>query len=602
MASVDQRGLPGSGRQHLEKKFSARVGLTLFTTSLLVLAVIAYTALDFAQARQNLSDLQHYRSVLDTADLIAAERAPANVVMSEEPFMDSPSTGRLKEVRRRVDARIAQLTAERDLPWGVHTHEVPPQLLASFLAQMAAARAKVDRLAVTPRTSMRQEQFRDAVEGMFKASNSFRDIVTWSANELVQHQSHLSGPGLIGQMLSDLRDQGGRMGSQVIAAVATHEKLPLQSVIACRQTQGRLFQLWQSIRSYPALDETPALAELRQAIEREFFGTGFRLIDDVITEGRQGSNYPGTAASLTDRFVPTMQPIGAYRNSILDAMVARFERARDVALAVLVATTLVGVAIVSILIVILRSIKAHVFRPLLEAHDAVVRLADEHREPLVFGQSQAGEVAHLFRAIEVLQRRLAERASATNQLRVQAETDSLTGLLNRRQLDRLAQAALGLDGKGHATSLVLLDIDRFKTINDTYGHATGDRVLVQLAQVLRTTLRANDTIARFGGEEFAILLPGVPLPRAVKIARKIRLAVRQEAFTTMEGQALAVTASFGVALVCNGETSWQHLIESADTALYRAKSDGRNRVRFTRGDRGAHGPTAETARPDTAST
>lgn len=140
-------------------------------------------------------------------------------------------------------------------------------------------------------------------------------------------------------------------------------------------------------------------------------------------------------------------------------------------------------------------------------------------------QVKAVSIRWRFKAIEVLQDRPQERASITasitSELQVQADTDGLTALLNRRALDRYVQRE-----SNHAGCLILLDIDHFKSVNDTYGHPTGDRVLTQTAELLRSLLRTGDVAARFGGEEFAILIPGNDLPGAVEIARKLRLAIQ----------------------------------------------------------------------------
>ena len=536
-----------STRQSFERKLSIRIGLVIFCTALLALAVITPSALDFIRARQNLSDIQHYRLVLDTANLIAAERGPANVVMSEEPSLDSSGARRLAEIRRRVDIALAQLAAVPEVPVGVHRHPVPTHFLASVREQFLVARAKVDRLAATPRASLDREQFQAAIESMFEVSNRFRDIVTWSANEMVQHQTALSGSVLVGQMLSDLRDQGGRMASQIIAPLATGEGLPLQNIIDSRQTQGRVLQLWQAIRSYPCTYDNPALLELRAAVESDFFGEGVKLVDGMIAEGRRGSRYSLTATDLTDRFVPTMRAIEAYRGTLLDAIVARYEHAREIALETLIGVALMTAVAISILVGLLLSIRAHVFQPLLYAQATVIRLAEDLPGPPPPHDAQASEVLRLFQAIDVLRWKLVERADVTSQLRVQAETDGLTALFNRRALDSFAQTSSSLGDKEDAACLILMDIDHFKAVNDTHGHSTGDRVLVQVAQLLRSMLRSGDIIARFGGEEFAILVSGDDLRGAIKIARKIRVAVQREGFSIREGVTLRVTASFGVA-------------------------------------------------------
>jgi len=166
--------------------------------------------------------------------------------------------------------------------------------------------------------------------------------------------------------------------------------------------------------------------------------------------------------------------------------------------------------------------------------------------------------------------------SAFRQTREAADRDPLTGLANRRHLDRmLAHYLEKLDRSGQPFSLIMSDLDHFKQINDTWGHVIGDQALAQFAAVLQNQCRPGDLVARFGGEEFVVLLPGVTLENAIPIAERLRkIAVT----ATPEGLGERnLTASFGVTEATLGEPASQ-VLSRADTALYRAKSLGRDRV------------------------
>lgn len=160
-----------------------------------------------------------------------------------------------------------------------------------------------------------------------------------------------------------------------------------------------------------------------------------------------------------------------------------------------------------------------------------------------------------------------------------SRTDGLTGLLNRRYLMELLTAEVHKTERyHHPFSLVMLDIDFFKKINDTFGHVTGDAALKMVGQVLRREVRACDVAARFGGEEFAILLPQTDREGALTAAERLRKAI-EAAEVASRGYVLHVTASFGVATYpSEGIESVEDLVTRADKALYRAKSEGRNRV------------------------
>lgn len=182
---------------------------------------------------------------------------------------------------------------------------------------------------------------------------------------------------------------------------------------------------------------------------------------------------------------------------------------------------------------------------------------------------------------QVRRKRYADRLRETVHASIElAIVDPLTGLHNRRYLDShfstLVEEALN---RGRPMSAMVLDVDRFKTINDTFGHDAGDDVLREFAQRVRRSVRGVDLVARFGGEEIVVLMPDTPLETARLAAERIRERVEAEPFRIHKGRnSVAVTVSIGVSSVEGlGETP-QTLLKRADVALYAAKSGGRNRV------------------------
>ena len=171
----------------------------------------------------------------------------------------------------------------------------------------------------------------------------------------------------------------------------------------------------------------------------------------------------------------------------------------------------------------------------------------------------------------------AEMAVQELELRQQMATDVLTGLLSRRSFETEGARAVGLARRhSQALSLISFDLDHFKSINDRFGHAIGDRVLVRVAQVAKAFLRETDLIARIGGEEFAILLPRTDRKDATAVAKKLCKAIEQLKFE-LEAVSFNVTASFGVAPLLKDEAELSKLMERGDSALYEAKNGGRNR-------------------------
>ena len=171
-----------------------------------------------------------------------------------------------------------------------------------------------------------------------------------------------------------------------------------------------------------------------------------------------------------------------------------------------------------------------------------------------------------------------ENARLHRMVERQALVDGLTGLANRRQADEaLASEIARTERLGGPVGLILADVDDFKAVNDRFGHPTGDVVLRDLADALRENVREIDTAARWGGEEFAVILPGTDLEGAAQVAERIRVALAERAILSVDGAPLHVTASFGVA-TSTATSTVQQLVEAADEALYRAKRAGKDRV------------------------
>ncbi|WP_083941260.1 GGDEF domain-containing protein [Pseudoduganella violaceinigra] len=180
----------------------------------------------------------------------------------------------------------------------------------------------------------------------------------------------------------------------------------------------------------------------------------------------------------------------------------------------------------------------------------------------------------------VLQRTL-ELLQANRKLQEQASTDPLTGIANRRKMtEQIAQELERARRFRHPLSLLMIDIDHFKRINDSHGHEVGDQAIVQTATLLTANLRAVDSVARFGGEEFVLLLPETPVAVAAYVAERLREQAAQLRVRTELGDEVALTISIGVAAAdpYGAPDTPSSLLVRSDKALYRAKKEGRNRV------------------------
>ena len=176
-----------------------------------------------------------------------------------------------------------------------------------------------------------------------------------------------------------------------------------------------------------------------------------------------------------------------------------------------------------------------------------------------------------------LRHQKAQLESALAQNRLLATQDELTSLSNRRHMTTLMVAERGRQSRSHAPiSMVLMDIDHFKRVNDLFGHQAGDQVLQIFADVISNALRAGDSLARWGGEEFLLMLPNTGADDALLCVERMRVLLAARSFDHI-GPRLSVTFSAGIG-VCGTEDRVEAIIERADRAMYRAKTSGRNRT------------------------
>jgi diguanylate cyclase (GGDEF)-like protein len=169
-------------------------------------------------------------------------------------------------------------------------------------------------------------------------------------------------------------------------------------------------------------------------------------------------------------------------------------------------------------------------------------------------------------------------AESKRRLHDETRIDSLTGLRNRRAMEEIALHEVGVSlNTGRSLAMLMMDVDHFKRLNDTWGHSLGDRALRAIGGVLLTVTGADDRVMRMGGEEFAVLLPGFDMQSAARVGERLRATV--EGLRLNENDEIAsFTISIGVGVWREGERGWTDMLRRADVALYRAKREGRNRV------------------------
>ena len=217
-----------------------------------------------------------------------------------------------------------------------------------------------------------------------------------------------------------------------------------------------------------------------------------------------------------------------------------------------------------------------ILQPIAELQTAAQKLGKKdfsHRVRLRNTRDELGQLGRALNVASVVLQRL------YRELERRSTYDGLTGALNRATFDeRLAGECKSADRHERPVSLLMVDIDLFKQVNDGYGHQTGDQVLQSLVRLLNESVRPGDVVARYGGEEFAIIFPETDEAGAMAMAERVRKNIEAHSFVSAAGGTFNLTVSIGCASRLTGATTPDDFVEASDTALYRAKKAGRNRV------------------------
>ncbi len=290
-------------------------------------------------------------------------------------------------------------------------------------------------------------------------------------------------------------------------------------------------------------------------------------------------------------FAEMSEHIDAYEKlieRILDRVQKRATALKSHELAVLIVMAVLLLLIVAVTILFSYVLRESILRPIVSVTDALRRLSRGEKVFTPIRYRQDDPIGEMITAYNMLRQSLIKADFAAMLLEMQekkamkyaemAFLDPLTGLLNRRKYSEILFQEFVKAKTGETVCLLMLDLDRFKQVNDTYGHDTGDKVLQMFAHTVKRTVRSEDLFARIGGEEFALVVTGTSKDSVMKIAQKILKTVEEMDLSGIRSD-LHLTVSIGVACSDEGFETLDAMIKRADHRLYEAKRAGRNRVR-----------------------
>ena len=548
-------------------------------------STIAFTLSDYISYKGGVTEFSRFHAALHAAAMISRERGPANSLMGASQDERPQFAAALKASRDETDKNIAELET-------LFRMEIDqsPEMRSAFMAvkaQLESGRQAVDAVAAMPRSERSGAKIAEAIQAMFRAADRAQDYRDIAGRSIIALAPETGAEVMLTSMAGTLREHAGRLGSYVVMMLTSQGQARSHYRSAFDRELNSLFEVNALLKTYaPTTLQSQAVARLLDQVTLSYFAGSLPYAQRVAFESNI-DNAP-TPAEFTANYVPGMKSTEILREFIETSALTSFDRVRENAVkAMLVSASLAGMAIV-VVIGLAYTLRRSLFRPMLAAIGQIDEIAAGNLATPPTMPHAGREVREMFQRLDILreQQRFKrhlemERKSMTEELRRLSQTDSLTGLLNRRALGEAVGRLLSAKKTGfRGFSVVMFDIDHFKSINDRYGHAVGDRALQRVSEILGPCLRPDDLFARYGGEEFIIVLCDVSETSARSTAERLRETLAQAVIDGEHG--LTVTASFGVdwRAQCTFE-DWEKLAVVADKRLYQAKRNGRNRVCFS---------------------
>lgn len=567
--------MSGLRSEHISNRLFFFMLVIILSLLFMAIPLIVGSYQDYIKTRQALAEIKSLRAVADIAYKISKERAPANKMMSSRPDDLLKNQQELKKFRLIVDAQID--TSVLILKQAGYI-SLANELQTNFKENLKQARRVVDYYGETPYGARTSVQMDNAILGMFGVWDSCREILQKLMLQLKSKDSRISNYFTLIIVLTDMRDQAGRMASNIIAPVSFNEEIPSNNRARSLQTQHQARYLWILVDTLqPEQAKTPKYRRLYSQVKSEFIDKGIPIVEKLLEESQKGEPYYLNGTQLTEAIVGKFTTVVDLQSYILDESVVIATQENVIARNDFLLTLLISLISLATALLTLNYAQRRVFSPLIKARTLILDLSHSSNHCTdEMNITTKGEFLSLFEAIDRLQRMLQQRDAFEFQLKNIANTDPLTGVSNRLALSEYLKIVESYPQKFTQTCLMIIDIDRFKQVNDQYGHIVGDHVIVSIAEQLKQNIRSSDLIVRYGGDEFLILLEQVQFVDARLLAEKIRSAISlEEIDLSGSDEKLYVSVSIGFAI---GAASWIELLEKADRSLLRAKARGRNVV------------------------
>jgi diguanylate cyclase (GGDEF)-like protein len=578
----------------LNRLFMCTTGV-LLTLVLVMLGRSTMQDIKMVQAaEQGMKAMELAYRVMKFAEKASAERGPTIPLLNDSTMPpDAAKRERLMKARTATDDALKHALEGLDEGLQGQSHSSAQMALGHIQKardELAYARIEVERVAALPfseRSAPELRLTRVPIDRMFAVIDIVFEGVTALSAEAERIYPDLSLQLVGARYAAELREYAGRLGSQFTVPLAAQKPLGAEEKRDIPELTGRIRQLRQlvEVRARVTSVDTKLDAAMSE-MNKRYFGVGLPFIAELTESGLSGRAYGVDSAQFVARYVPEMKSIVELR----DAMFAVAQETAAMKIGQANERTklnlLIGAAILCIELTVFVFVQRRVLQPLLETTSHLLQLTGGKLDGSLTITNRSDEIGDMQNAVVALKAATekhialeAERELLIDHLQVASEVDFLTSLLNRRALMQRGEQLLAQAKRHHwSVAVVLFDIDHFKLVNDAYGHAVGDQVLIQVAAIAQGECRQADLLARYGGEEFILLAFDCDDAQAMHLAERVRMKMALTKFGS-DHETFELTASFGVAHAQSFEVDHlELLIKGADSALYKAKSQGRNCV------------------------
>ncbi|MCS2148033.1 GGDEF domain-containing protein [Scandinavium manionii] len=547
----------------LIKKIATFSFLIVCLASVLSWGLIKDAYEHYSQAQNNIEQFSDFYRVLDVSNKLAEERGYANQLIFAT--VGSMAHAKAAFIKSQMETDEALTKVPQDI--------LSSTLLQNTLSHLIRGREEVDIYAAGPRTD--PHEARKAVDMMMESTEYFHNVLFVKTESFIKMEPTAFSAILQGQALGELRNSTGKLGSYFLYYLNTGTPLSESQLEKISRAWQQIETQWWLLgipTSYSS--DTDSFRTLMLKTRHDFQNKGAALIRHLQTQSENREFYSVSVSEFTVRYQDSLNTFNDMLQMYLFNVHQYYGKVKNQALEHFVLTLIILFTIYSLAIIGILYIHFNVVKPLLKLNVRAKSMGEDDVSSPAY--QEVCEIKALQSSLDKLEEHIDENRILSDELKKLTEIDALTGVLNRRGFELQREKLLSTVSADTPVWLVLIDIDHFKRINDTWGHPAGDKVLASLGDTLNHVALPNWMVARIGGEEFAVMFSSDSQQDVLNSVRRLQMACRNLRVMTDNGEVIRLTASFGVAKGLPADQD--RMMSDADQALYQSKKTGRDKI------------------------